>query len=255
MQKQQTHYLEKFSRKTVVRSHQTLGDLFIQLKHDNITDYKRMLNLNKALASVFYKSEGFKVTQEAFVSAPNQILIIKIKSEHPNGLNGSIKLNRPMDEGVNTSKTYTEKGNLFMEGEITQRKGAFNSLPNPILKGVQFQTIVKPSIVGGTLTTSEKSLELKGVKELELRIVSNSSFYNQDFKNQNKRQLNALVSKSLEEIKQTHVKDHQSLFNRVALDLITDNSLQNIPTDKRMEAVKTGDIDLELQQTLFHYGR
>jgi alpha-L-fucosidase 2 len=247
--------VEKFSRKTVVRSHQTLGDLFIQLKHNNITDYKRMLNLNKALASVFYKSEGFKVTQEAFVSAPNQILIIKIKSKHPNGLNGSIKLNRPMDEGVNTSKTYTEKGNLFMEGEITQRKGAFNSLPNPILKGVQFQTIVKPSIVGGTLTTSEKSLELKGVKELELRIVSNSSFYNQDFKNQNKRQLNALVSKSLEEIKQTHVKDHQSLFNRVALDLITDNSLQNIPTDKRMEAVKTGAIDLELQQTLFHYGR
>lgn len=247
--------VEKFSRKTVVRSHQTLGDLFIQLENEDITEYKRMLNLNEALATVSYKSEGFKVSQEAFVSAPNQILIIRIKSDHPNGLNGNIQLNRPKDEEVETAKTFTEKGSLFMEGQITQRKGTFNSKPNPILDGVLFQTIVKPSNLEGTLTVTDKNIELKGVKELELRIVSNSSFYSKDYKNQNRTQLNAAVGKSLEALKQIHIEDHQSLFNRVVLDLKTDNSLQHIPTNQRIEEVKQGAVDLELQETLFHYGR
>lgn len=247
--------VEKFSRKTVVRSHQTLGDLFIQLENEDITEYKRMLNLNEALTTVSYKSEGFKVSQEAFVSAPNQILIIRIKSDHPNGLNGNIQLNRPKDEEVETAKTFTEKGSLFMEGQITQRKGTFNSKPNPILDGVLFQTIVKPSNLEGTLTVTDKNIELKGVKELELRIVSNSSFYSKDYKNQNRTQLNAAVGKSLEALKQIHIEDHKSLFNRVVLDLKTDNSLQHIPTNQRIEEVKQGAVDLELQETLFHYGR
>ena len=37
-------------------------------------------------------------------------------------------------------------------------------------------------------------------------------------------------------------------------DIITDNKLQKIPTDKRLNAIKKGAIDLELQETLFHFG-
>ena len=46
-----------------------------------------------------------------------------------------------------------------------------------------------------------------------------------------------------------------SHFNRVVFDITTDNSLQKLPTDKRLEAVKKGRLDLELQETLFHFGR
>ena len=45
------------------------------------------------------------------------------------------------------------------------------------------------------------------------------------------------------------------MFNRVDFDIFTDNSLQNKPTDERLDNVKKGSIDLELQETLFHYGR
>lgn len=247
--------VEKFSRKTVVRSHQTLGDLFINLNQNSITDYKRSLNLNNAIASVEYKTEGFKVLQNAFISNPDQVLIIRLTSEHPKGLNGSIRLERPTDEGVATAQTFSKEGMLIMEGEVTQRKGAFDSKSNPILEGVQFQTVISPKIKGGTITETKNSFVLNAVKELELRIVSNSSYYHQDFKTQNTKQLAALEVKSIEKIRQSHVQDHQSLFNRVEFDLITDNSLQNRPTDQRLAAVKKGQIDLELQETLFHFGR
>lgn len=247
--------VEKFSRKTVVRSHQTLGDLSINLNHNEISEYKRSLNLNEAVATVTYNSDGHKVTQSAFVSAPDQVIVIKLKSSHPNGLSGNIQLQRPKDEGIPTANTYTAEGMLKMDGEVTQRKGAFDSKPNPILEGVQFQTIVKPNHQGGTVTTVEDGLELSGVKEIELRIVSNSSYYHKDFKSKNSKQLTAIEKCSFKELKDRHIRDHQSLYDRVDFDIITDNAAQTIPTDERIEAVKGGAVDLELQETLFHYGR
>ena len=247
--------VEKFSNKTVIRSHQTLGDLFINLQHDSVTEYRRSLKLNDAITSVKYKMEGHKVTQDAFVSAPDQLLIIRLRSEHPKGLNGSIQLSRPKDDGVATAKTFTKKGTLIMEGEVTQRKGAFDSKPNPILEGVQFQAIVKPNHQGGTVKTFENVIELEGVKEIELRIVSNSSYYHENYKSENIKQLNRAENYSFEDLKSRHIRDHQILFNRVDFDIITDNKLQKIPTDKRLNAIKKGAIDLELQETLFHFGR
>ena len=60
---------------------------------------------------------------------------------------------------------------------------------------------------------------------------------------------------SFKELKDRHIRDHQSLFDRVDFDIITDNTAQKIPTDERIEAAKGGAVDLELQETLFHYGR
>lgn len=255
IQKVDSLLVEKFSNKTLIRSHQTLGDLFINFNHDSITDYKRSLNLNKAIAETHYKTDGYPVSQSVFASAADQVIVIAIKSAHPKGLNGTLTLQRPQDEGIPTVTSYITEGDLIMEGEITQRKGKFNSKTAPINEGIRFQTRIKTKHNGGTINASNKIITLNGVQELELYLVSNSSYYHKDYQKQNLQQLEALRSKNLTLLEERHIKDHQSLFNRVQFDLITDNSLQNQPTNTRLEAVKQGSIDLELQETLFHYGR
>jgi len=255
IQKVDSLLVEKFSNKTLIRSHQTLGDLFINFNHDSITDYKRSLNLNKAIAETHYKTDGYPVSQSVFASAADQVIVIAIKSAHPKGLNGTLTLQRPLDEGIPTVTSYITEGDLIMEGEITQRKGKFNSKPAPINEGIRFQTRLKTKHNGGTINASNKTITVTGVQELELYLVSNSSYYHKDYQKQNLQQLEALRSKNLTLLEERHIKDHQSLFNRVQFDLITDNSLQNQPTNTRLEAVKQGSIDLELQETLFHYGR
>lgn len=247
--------VEKFSRKTVVRSHQTLGDLFFEFDHKEISTYRRSLDLNEALTRVNYKSEGYPVEQTAFLSAEDQMLVIQIKTEHPNGLNGIIQLSRPKDEGHPTSVTKTENEMLIMEGQVTQRKGTFDSKPMPILEGVKFQTLVKPHYQGGTLIAKADHLELKGIKEIELRLVSNSSYYDPAYKSKNIETLEAAAIHSYEALKARHIEDHQKLFNRVELAIEHPANFESIPTDKRLEAVKEGAIDLGLQETLFHYGR
>ncbi len=42
-----------------------------------------------------------------------------------------------------------------MEGEVTQRKGTFDSKPNPIIEGVKFQTIIKAINKGGEIISNE----------------------------------------------------------------------------------------------------
>ena len=59
-QKVDSMLVKKFSNKTIVRSHQTLGDLLINFEHNNITEYNRSLNLNKAIAKVQYKTDGIQ---------------------------------------------------------------------------------------------------------------------------------------------------------------------------------------------------
>ena len=248
--------IKKFSRKTVVRSHQTLGDLFIELDHDSITDYRRSLNLNDALAQVDYKTQGYSVQEKVFVSQPHQVIVVTLKSEHPEGLNGSISLSRPADEGIPTVEVFKDSNDhLVMEGEITQRKGSFDSQPHPINQGVQFQTLIKASHQKGSVKTKDDRIELSKVRELVLYIVSNSSYYHNSYKEKNLSQLQALESSTLNRIETEHQKDHQSFFKRVHFDLITDNDLDSIPTNKRLKAVKEGQTDLELQETLFHFGR
>ena len=254
-QKVDSMLVKKFSNKTIVRSHQTLGDLIINFEHNNITEYKRSLNLNKAIASVKYKTDGYSVSQKVFISAKDQAIVYFIKSDHPNGLNGEVKLGRRNDKRFPTARTFVKDSLLIMNGEITQREGKFDSKAAPITKGVEFETKLKAKNIGGTLKAQGESVSFRGVKELKLFIVSNSSYYHDSYQIQNIKQLKNLEDFSLNELELRHVKDHQLFFNRVVFDIVTDNSSQKIPTDKRLEAIKNGSSDIELQETLFHFGR
>ena len=229
-QKADSLLVKKFSNKSIVRSHQTLGDLLINLKQDNISDYNRSLNLNKALVEVNYKVDGYLVSEKVFASAKDQTIVVSFKSEHPNGLNGTLKLRRNDDEGYPTAKSFLRDGFLVMKGEVTQRKGKFNSKPMPISKGVRFETLVKVKKSGGSLNAENNVISIKGVKELELYLVSNSSYYSDDFEIQNLKHLNQIKKFDLSQLEKRHIVDHQSLFNRVDFDLFTDNDLQkNLP--------------------------
>ncbi len=248
-------FVEKFSRKDVVRSHQTLGDLHIDFDHQNISEYRRELNISNATASVSYKSNGDLITEKIFVSHPHKAIIIKFTSQAEEGLNGKVRLTRPEDEGFPTVITKTNEDNLLlMQGEVTQRNAVFDSKPAPILEGVKFETCLKIDNVEGEVIRGEDYLELKNVKEATFYMVSNSSYYYDDFIEQNKIDLAAINGLDMEVLQEEHIKDYQSFYSRVDLKL-TDNDLDTIPTDERIALIKEDNFDLGLETLLFQYGR
>lgn len=247
--------VEKFSRKRIIRSHQTLGDLYIDFDHQHISDYRRELNISKATATVSYKTDGHLVTEEIFVSHPHRSIILEICSKAEKGLNAKVRLSRPEDEGHPTAHTKTvEDDLLIMQGEVTQRAAMFDSKPAPIVRGVQFETCLKIDNEGGEIFRGEDYLQMKNVRKATIYLVSNSSYYFDDYVQQNKKDLEAIKGTDVDILKAAHVRDYQNLYSRVELNL-SDTNPDTIPTDERIKLVKEGEMDLGLEALLFQFGR
>lgn len=247
--------VDHFSNKSITRSHQTLGDLYLNWEHNEISDYKRSLDMSTAMASTHFKTEGYQVQQKVFVSHPDQVMVISIRSDHPDGLNGKIRLNRPLDEGKKTVDVKSFDRQIVMQGEVTQLAGKFKSEPHPILSGVKFETRLSAEHEGGIINPIDDGLEVSGVNELTLFIANNTDYYTSAFAEKNKVELAEVQKKSLEELEKSHIADHQSFFNRTQLQLEGDEALTFLPTDQRLENVMRGEVDRGLSQLLFDYGR
>lgn len=248
-------YIAKFSNLDILRSHQTMGDLKICLDHKNITDYKRQLNLNQAAAYVYYKYKGYPVESRSFISYPHQVMVIEYKTGNPEGLSGKILLSRPKDNGFPTSITKaTADDILVMEGEVTQRGGIFRSQSYPILNGVKFQTVIKTVNEGGELTGKDDFLEFKNVKALTVYLVENSSYYFEDYKKQNQINLTAALKETTQSIFKQNAEDHNKYYSRVEFSLGSSEA-DTVPTNIRLEKIKTGYQDHGIEELLFQYGR
>lgn len=245
----------KFSRKEITRSHQTMGDLWFDFGFYEPENYRRSLNLETATVLTRFISEGFEVTQEVIASAPDDALIIRFKTNNPQGFNGKITMSRPEDNGFATAKTTAlNDRQLEMTGMITQRGGQLDSKPLEILNGVRFRTLLFAQNQSGEISTTDSTLVISGAKEFTLKLVSETSFYHKDFQAEADRQLEKIQLKSWGEVLHAHEQDYALLFDRMNLQLGTDQP-DNIASDKRIERVKNGEFDLHLEKLLFDYGR
>src|SRR6185312_11338185 len=66
--------------------YQILSDLFINWRDTNsiVTDYKRTLQIDKALATTEWKRNGIKYKEEVCVSAPQQVIVIRLSVDKTN---------------------------------------------------------------------------------------------------------------------------------------------------------------------------
>lgn len=254
-QKADSLWVAAFSRKGITRSHQTLGDLWLDFNFDQISDYKRKLDLNTAITTTTFKSEGFEVIEEIIASKPDDAILVRLYTDHPDGFTGKIRLSRPEDEGVPTAKSTSVGPNLLeMVGMATQRKGQIDSKPYPLLEGVKFRTLLYAESKEGKILTEVDYLDLNGTKEVLLKLVTVTDFYNKNYESAAERALEVIQDKSWEQSLAQHVEDYQEWFDNMELTL-GNNSINEIPTDVRIEHVKAGETDLYLEKLLFDYGR
>ncbi len=246
--------VERFSNKAVTRSHQTLGDLYIDLDSAQVSDYYRSLNLDSAYVRSSYLLNGHRVQQTVFVSHPDQVLVVHYKTEDPEGLNLRLRINRPEDRGHPTARTEVWEDRLVMNGEVTQYGGARYSEPFPIDHGVRFEAVLLPRIRGGSIEKGPDGIRLKQVREATLLLVSATSYYHENYKKANYEVLSAIGELDYEQLMARHVKDYRSLYDRVRLDLGPDGP-DSLSTQARLTRVKAGNPDLGLQEQLFRFGR
>ena len=247
----------KFSYKTIVRSHQTMGDLYIDFaKEKTVENYSRSLSLDDALVSIAYTSGGNEYTQKVFASHPDDVLVLELATTAPGGMDMTLRLNRPDDTGKKTVTVINPSDDeIAMKGMVTQYGGKRDSKSFPIAYGVKFETRLKVRNEKGSVTAKDGKLHLKGVQKATLYLVANTSFYyGEDYPRKNIETLTRATKKSFAELLEDHRGDYENLYDRVSLDL-GGKELDSLPIDKRLERIRNGENDPDLAAKLFQYGR
>ncbi|MFH6997675.1 glycosyl hydrolase family 95 catalytic domain-containing protein [Flavobacterium sp. FlaQc-57] len=244
-------------------SYSPLGTLEINnSEKGKAVNYHRELDISNAVSKVSYEMNGIKFTREYFVSAPDQIMAIKMTSNVKGGLNFDINLKSLLKSNVEVRNNI-----LVMTGvaPIHENPG-YTVLPKYVVvkeRGTRFTTLIQIKKTDGKVTSSRESLILKDATEAIVYVSVATSFNGFD-KNpaieglddvsialQN---LNKAYAKPFNELKETHVADYQKFYNRVTLDL-GKTTAPDLPTDERLLRYADGKEDKNLEILYFNFGR
>ena len=227
--------------------YQTVGDLLLSLPEvKSVSNYRRDLNLDTAIARVTYTANGTQFTREVFASPVDQVIVMRLTADKPGQISFTAGLRTP------------QKAAATIESPDTLVLTGVNSAADGIPGALKFQARVQVTAVGGKTSTENNQLAVAGADSAVLLIAAATSY--KSFKDVSgnpeelaKNYLAAAGRKSFEVLRKDHIAEHQRLFRRVALDLGTTDAAK-LPTDERIKNFSKGN-DPHMAALYFQFGR
>lgn len=226
---------------------QTMGDLWIDFENKQpYSNYRRELNLEDATATVTYSQGGVNFKRQAFISFPDQVMVIRFTADKDKQLSFTCSMNRP-----ERYSTYTKDNQLIMSGAMSDGKGG---------DGLEYMVRLKAVTDGGSVVCTDSTLTVKDADEVIL-LMAASTDYKMEYPVYKGRDYNNITSeaianaevKSFDKLYSAHTKEYSEYYDRVDL------SLTNIPdtvaTDVMVNNAKNGIINPRLYELMFQYGR
>lgn len=243
-----------------IRSYQSFGEVKIDFWGENgsipkVSNYKRELNLSTGIASVSYKMGDTQYIREVFASAPDNLIVIRMKANGAGKLTFRLFYTREQDAIV----FPVSANELAIQGQIFDLPDPSAGEAGPHMK---FAGSIRAVCSGGSLTTINNSFYVEKADEVVFYLTA-ATDYNFDKLNFERsiepanvcRQiLDKAMQKDYAILKDRHVKDHRSLFDRVSFTMDTPGG-DTSPTDVRLKNVQDGGVDLGLITLYFQYGR
>ena len=237
------HISKKGSRFKFPQSYQLAGWLNLHYQNtDEIVSTHRALDIRTGIATAIYTlSDGSTITQEVFASAPDDVIVVSIRSDNP------IDIMATMDGA------QIEGGELVLTG---QADGAL---------GTKFQNRLRASLVPSGVSSTSGALEFKQVSAMTFQLAIATNFNRQDstqplaegWQEKTTGTLKLLKGKSFSQIRASAIADHQKYYNRVHFDIgKTSDDILATPTKDRLKRLKAGSHDdPDLMETYYQFGR
>ena len=221
-------------------AYQTLGDLELSFEtQGEVSDYRRELDLDTAIAAVTYCIGDANFTREMFSSPVHQVIVVRLTCDKPGMITFDAQLSRP--GGANVA---VASNSITMNGQADDGEG----------NGVTFEAGLQVIPQGGKVGKDDKAIRVENADSAMLLLAAATNYRGDDPHEVCQRQLAGVVKKSYEELRQAHITEHQRLFRRVQLHL-GESEDAKLPTDERLEAMKQGGEDPELIVQYFQFGR
>jgi alpha-L-fucosidase 2 len=243
------------------QAYQPLGDLRLTFDiADAASDYERELDLATARTTTSFRSGDATYTREAFVSHPDQVLVVRLAADLP----GRISFTATLDS-IHPHTLSAEGVTLRMTGSCPSYAApSYYKAENPVVYGdpaIAFAAHLGIVAEGGSVSTAGGALRVVGADAATLLLAGASSFAGFDqppgapelAAGRAAQHLGAARTRSYADIRAAHIADHAALFDRVAIELGVTAAAQ-LPTDERIRRWKERD-DPQLVALLFQYGR
>jgi len=240
-------------------AHQAFGDIFIRLGHDpsKVRNYKRELDIKSAIHRVTYDYEGVRYSQTAFASHPANVIIVWLTADKPGAYSGRVWLT-----DMHNAKITEAKNRLFAVGEIGNGF-EYEAQVQVLNKGGKLKHA--PEENSGRTPMSPIGLTFSNCDTLTLILSAGTNFaqdYSKEWLGEHPHErvtkaVDAASAQTVETLLSKHVKDYQSLFGRVSLDLgTTAPELRKKTTLERLQAYTSNNsIDPELEALFCQFGR
>ncbi|HNF44694.1 MAG TPA: glycoside hydrolase family 95 protein, partial [Ferruginibacter sp.] len=239
------------------QKYQCLGNLHLFFKNqDSITNYKRWLELETGISGVSYTANGITYTREVFVSAPDQVIVVRIRSGKPNGISFTANLRGERNQAHSNYATdyfrmdpYGTDG-LILTGKSADYMGVEGKL--------RYEARLKAVAEGGTVITNDVDLVVENADAVTLYIAAATNFVNYKDVSADPHQrvndyLKKIENKSFASIRDAAIADHKNYFSRVDIKLpVTANSY--LPVTERVKKIQT-EPDPSLSALSYQFGR
>ena len=228
----------------------TLGSLRLSFGHRQPTDYRRELDLQRAVATTTYLDGGVRYTRTAFTSLSDSILVVRITADRPGALAFTLRHTCPLLL-TNSAASVDERGRGVL---VTSINGVAHE---GIAAALRAQCRVLLS-ADGCVAAAADSLVVSDATEATLLVAAATNFVNYhdvsgDADAVNRRLIRHVERKRFGSLVKRHVKCYQQQYGRVRLTL---PSASVLPTDLRLARFYDEDCrDLGLVALMFNYGR
>lgn len=232
--------------------YQAFGDLFIDFDKKNVVNgqeeqYKRRLNIQKALHTISYSQNGTNFQREYFCSFPAKAIILKFSADKKGAYSATIRLKDAHGSHV------TLKAGLLQFNGVLENGMRYHAAASIVTNGGALK-FNRDSAGNAVLVVSDAD-GITIALTAATNFISNRAMHwiGEDPSLKVKSCLQNALKKGYVQLRTEHIADYKALYNRVSLDL-GHTSFNHLPTAKRIELYQR-DHDPRLASLLFQYGR
>ena len=219
--------------------YQMLANLYIDTdiaESAEIRDYRRDLRLRDAIATTSFKADSVVHCREYFTSFSDNVMAMHYTATAPTEYR--LKLWRP------------ENAEIEVDGSGVTIHGTLPS--GSEAQGVEYYARAE-IITDGYITAEESTMHIAKATNIEIYISAATTYSIAEPCEEVGATIKHAIAKGYDKLRHEHIANYRSLFDRVEIDLGTQQL--DIPTDRRIEEYATTGADAALAALYAQYGR
>ncbi len=250
------------------QSYQPAGDLrlhFFRTEGAEVKSYRRWLDLDGAMVSSQFELPSGQHRRSTLISAPDQVLAMRIEQEGGDKLDFALELDSPLVHRVQSGHdclVLTGHCPYCNHGRGEDRIVWHHDGRTGMAYRIQLTWHCEPATA--QVLGEQGRIRIVGARQADVFLTIATSFRgftqepdvsDQELARVCEERLQKARQRGWDALQTAHQSDHRALYHRVSLDLEQPDAREKLPTDQRIRQCRGAESDPGLVCLLFNYGR